>query len=310
MHRVPLAAPLLAALATLTPTASASGTSVRVLYYTHSTSAGSAVVASAAVAGRATQCTGTLSYGTSAVQATARVKRHRVSLRWTTAASPSTSQAALTIACPESGSATVHLTIRGSLIPATVTVGKSGFSLSTDLDQINYGAVLTNPSPNQDALNVQMTANFLSASGQIVATDVFTLSDVPAGSTFYYGGSTSFSAVNPTPTTMQLTTLVGSQQRAANLPVAPMTNLQAIPDDFLGTQIQGQFSNPYTKTLTTLTAITYTVFDTAGNVISGGITFSNAEVPPNGQLGFQTFDESLSSSSVGSISASLSPDFG
>jgi hypothetical protein len=190
-----------------------------------------------------------------------------------------------------------------------VVVGKSGFTFSTDFGQINYGAVLTNPSTNEDALNVQMTANFLSAGGQIVSTDVFTLPDVPAGSTFYYGGFGSFSAVNPVPTTMQLTTLVGSQQPAQNLPVAPVTNLQAIPNDFLGTMIQGQFSNPYAKTLSVLTAITYVVFDTSGNVISGGLTFSNAEVPPNGQLGFQDYDTTLTAQ-VGSISASLSPDFG
>jgi hypothetical protein len=267
------------------------------------------VTAVASVPGRAATCSGTLRSGTSAIRAAAHVESHRVSLRWRTAASAATSEATLTIACAGSGSATVHVRIDGRIVAATVAVGKSGFSASSDDGMVDYGAVITNPSPTQDALNVQMTASF-SAGGQVVATDVFTLPDVAAGSTFYYGGFVPFDAGDPAPTTMQLTPLVGGHQAAARRPVTAVTSLQVTPDDLLGTQIQGQLSNPYSKTLSTVTAVTYVLFNKAGKVISGGISFPNAQVPPGGALTLQDYDETVTTSSVASISASVSPDFG
>jgi hypothetical protein len=299
-----LRAPLAALLLTL-----AAQAHVRVLSYTHAAAAGGSVVAAASVTGGAAACSGTLRDGASTVHATARVASHRVSLRWSVPASAPAAGASLTIACPGSGSATVHVKIAGVPVQAAVRVDKSGFTASTDFGVIDYGAVLTNPSGTQDALNVQMTATF-SAAGQVVATDTYTLPDVPAGSTFSYGGFAPFSAGTPVPTTMQLTALVGSRQRAAHAPTPPVTSLQVTHDDFLGTEIQGQLSNPYAKTLSTSTAITYVFFNKAGKVISGGITFASAPVPPHGQLAFQDYDVSLAASSVASISASLSPDFG
>jgi hypothetical protein len=280
-----------------------------VLSYTHSATAGSTVVAVASVPGRAPTCTGTLRYGTVAVRSTARVRGNRVSLRWRTVASTPTSEAALTIACAGSASATVHLKINGTPVAAAATVAKFGFTASSDLGMIDYGAVLINPSSTQDALNVQMTATF-SVGGQVVTTDAFTLPDVPAGATFYYGGFVPFDAGSPAPTKMQLTPLVGGHQAAARLPAAPVTNLQVMPDDFLGTQIDGQIADPYSRTLSTATAITYVLFNKAGKVLSGGVTFPSAALPPSNELTFQDYDETVTTSSVASISASVSPDFG
>ena len=289
--------------------AAASRPGVKVVSYTHAATAGSPVVAIASVAGRATTCTGTLRYGAVAARSTARVRGSRIALRWRTAASAATSTAVLTIACAGSGSATVHLQIDGRIVPAAVDVGKSGFTTSSDLGMIDYGAVLTNPSSTEDALNVQMTATF-SAGGQIVATDVVTLPDVPAGSTFYYGGFAPFDAGSPAPTAMQLVPQVGGRQRAAHGRAAAVTNLAVSPDPLLGTQVQGQLSNPFSQPLSTLTAITYVFFNKAGKVVSGGVTFPAAEVPPNGELAFQDYDETLVASSVRTIGASVSPDFG
>ena len=286
--------------------------SVRFLSHTRSVTAGGVITATALITGPAKRCVGTLSVGTVASQRNATVVNHRATFRWSTPASTSTAQAAVTVSCRGSGAASFRVGIVGRLVPATVVVGKSGFSsvtydFTTDRD-FNYGAVLTNPSPDQDALDVQVTANFLAANGQIVATSVDTVSDVPAGSTFFYGGIALGSTVNAAPATLQLTTLVGSVQRAAHLPSVAVTNLRVIPDDSGNAEVQGQFTNPFTETLPSFTAITYVIFDSGGNVLSGGSTFADAEVPPGGLLGFDDTDGSLAASNAASVSATVSPN--
>ena len=284
---------------------------VHVTSYSRSVTAGQSVTLAALVQGPAKRCTGTLSAGTSATQRTSAVSRHHVSFTWPTPSSTATIQATATVSCPGVRAASVHVLIRGDVIPASVTVGKSGFS-STTYDftthrPIEYGVVLTNPSPDQDALQVQVTVNLLSAGGQIVATGVGTVGDIPAGTTYFYGGLSEGSTVNPAPATMQVTTLVGQTQRAAHLPPIVVTNLHVIPDDLGNAEVQGQLSNPLSQTLPDYTTVSYVIFDAGGNVISGGQTFLRAEVPPGGQIGFDDTDYTLQASSVGAVSASVSP---
>src|SRR5206468_9390774 len=60
-----------------------------------------------------------------------------------------------------------------------------------------WGVVLRNVSPDEDALDVDVTLNFLNAAGQTVRFSTEDYEAIPAGSTYYVGGYDTFSSANP-----------------------------------------------------------------------------------------------------------------
>lgn len=289
----------------------ASTRAVRVLSHTRSVSAGGDISVVAEVPVRVKTCLGTLSIGTAAAQHKATVTHGVARFAWKTPRTTRTAVASATVSCRGAKSATVRIQVTGDAVPASVSVGKSGFSTATydfTTDTFsNVGVVLANPSPDQDALNVQITVNLLSAAGQIVATEVGNVPDIPAATTFFYGGLAEGSSVNPAPATMQTTVVIGGTQAAQHLPAIGVTNVHVIPDDSGDAEVEGQVANTLTTTLPGYTTVTYVLFDAAGDVLGGGSTFLNAEVPPGGQIGFDDIVSSLPALSVASADASVSP---
>jgi hypothetical protein len=95
--------------------------------------------------------------------------------------------------------------------------------------------------------------------------------------------------------------------RPARLRLPPVSNLTATADSSGGAHVQGQLSNPYTKPMSSLTRITSVVFDAAGNVIGGGITFPAAPIPPGARVGFDMPIAGVTLDRIGSVQASVEP---
>jgi hypothetical protein len=217
------------------------------------------------------------------------------------------------VTCKPSGHVTTAVVIRSPPPPpvvlAAVAVQQSGFStVTTDVDrEMNFGVVLRETSGVKDALQVQVTANFFDPAGHIVDTEVNTIDRIPAGATFYYGGFGSTALENPVPASLQVTVIVEEGQKATGVGPPPPANLHFFANDVGELEVQGQFTNPYTQTLTDLTEITYVLFDSGGKVISGGVTSTGADIPPGGQFGFDDFDTTVDPSQVASANASIDP---
>jgi hypothetical protein len=313
-----IAASLLAGLVVLCVAAAVSqparGAARSVVVVSHTASAlpGSRVTVVVAIHGTAKKCLGVLHVGTRSTAAAALVRAKRATLRWTLAQSARSGRATVTITCKPSGRATTALVVRAKtpvVVPAVVAVGKLGFSIATtDVDrEMNYGVILRETSGASDALQVQVTANFVDASGKIVDTEVNTIDRIPAGTTFYYGGFGSTALENAAPASLQVTAIVEESQKATGVGLPSVTNLRSFVNIVGETEVQGQLSNPYTQTLTDLTEITYVLFDGAGTVISGGVTSTGADIPPGGQFGFDDTDTTVDSSQASAVSASVDP---
>ncbi len=257
--------------------APSAGASVVIVTHTASALPGAPITVVVALRGTAKRCTGALHIGSSSITKSAAVRLKRATLHWALPPSAKPGRATVAVTCTPSGGTTTTVTVRAKptpVIPAVVTVDKSGFSvLTTDVDrEMNFGVVLRNTSPDEDALQVQVTANFPDASGNILDTEVNTITRIPAGTTFFYGGFGSTALENPAPVSLQATALVEEHAKATGVALPVATNLRFFTNDVGETEVQGQLTNPTKQTLVDLTEISYVLFDASGKVISGGVT--------------------------------------
>ncbi len=169
-----------------------------------------------------------------------------------------------------------------------------------------YGVVLRNPSPDEDALRVTVLVNLLAANGSIVDSDSTVIEGIPAGAEYYHGGHAIYNGAIPA-TKLEVSVQIGGHQakRIGSLP--PVTNVRWT-ENFLGTSVAGEFSNPYTQTLSRLARITFVCFRSDGSVVGGGYTYPPAAIPVGGRAGFSGSLEAVPVSSIASCQASIEPE--
>lgn len=113
-------------------------------------------------------------------------KQGRISWRVNVRAVPGAALA--TVSCAHGGSASVSLDVRPpKQLP--ISIDDKGFTQSPDFTYVSYGVAIRNELSNRDLANVQVVVNFLDKDNVPVYPSPHpTLTLLPAGSTFYYGG--------------------------------------------------------------------------------------------------------------------------
>jgi hypothetical protein len=261
-------------------------------------------------------CSGTIRRGPTAVKlrkkrALPRKKRaRRGSVTWRATIPRTAPEGTYTVrvSCAKAGRATARLTVR--LRPAKVVVVKSGFaarrSCASCLYDISYGLVLQNASPDEDALEVDLTLDFLDANGLVVFTRTTNLGAIPAAATYYYGEYLD-ATTNRTPTRLAVKIdprVASAKKSIGDLP--PVASIRVI--DSSGTaHVLGEFTNPYTETISLDARATVVCFDALGNVIGGGSRDVQSSVPPGGRGGFDVPIYTLDASQIASAQASVQP---
>jgi len=76
----------------------------------------------------------------------------------------------------------------------------------------------------------------------------------------------------------------GSAKKSLTLP--PAAKVRLSQNDSGAMSVEGELSNPFTKTLASHARITGVVFDSARNVLGGGSTSPPNDVPPGTRIGF------------------------
>lgn len=113
--------------------------------------------------------------------------------------------------------------------------------------------------------------------------------------------------ISEQPQRLEITAQV--QERAKkSIILPPISNLRVGTDVFGSARVFGEFSNPYTRTMSSFARITVVVFDGTGTVIGGGFTFPDASVPPGGRIGFDTGVGGLTAGQIASVQASVEPE--
>ena len=102
--------------------------------------------------------------------------------------------------------------------PARVVIKKSGFSqrVRSTSREVSYGVVLSNPSPEKDALEVSVIINFIDSTNRVVATQAESIPAIGSNTDFYLGGSTTIPDSTPV-STLEIVTRIGSQDMATKL---------------------------------------------------------------------------------------------
>jgi hypothetical protein len=200
---------------------------------------------------------------------------------------------------------------------AEVVVAANGFTQSNYSSSsqtfISYGVILQNKSANVDALGVAATVTFVDTLGRSVTSNVTTLTGIPAGSKFYFGGLAS-SNVSLTVASMSVTISVASSQtHRLVLPPVSGLSLQS-PDSFGDVGVNGTFTNPYLAPIPSYANIYVVYMGSQGNVVGGQSETAGAAVQPGQSVSFG-FDGIYSDintyfvqpSSVSTVQSSVDP---
>jgi len=182
-------------------------------------------------------------------------------------------QAKLTVACG-AAKATKAVTIVGGLIPPRVTLLKQGFSprVQGSFENLSYGLVLQNTSPNANALNVSVVINFVLPDGHLIGTATNTIPIINAGSRFYVGGNIGFTGI-PTISRLEVVINPGGRARSDKAVQPSLDNVHLVPDisdpSWLGS-VEGDIVNVHPSLTLSNASMSCVVFDANGNVIGGG----------------------------------------
>ncbi len=258
----------------------------------------------------APRCSGTLRRGSTGSTKYVSVRRGRASFSWQLAATAAPGVWSVGVSCGRAGSASTTFTVltsKPAAVPAKLIVDKSGFGFADSFGSrtMSYGIVLRNSSPDQDAIRVTVTVSAVDANNRILKSDSSTIEAIPASTTYYFGDYI-FLDLSATPAKLEINVQTEAG-RAKSLILPPVANLRAV-DSFGETRVEGEFSNPYSKPISSLARITCVVFDAGGNVIGGGFTYPDADVPPGGRIGFDMNAYGVTLSQVGSVQASVEPE--
>jgi hypothetical protein len=208
-------------------------------------------------------------------------------------------------------SAQVSIEPRYSAVPPTgpaIAVQKTGFSEAAkgSTREADYGVVLRNTSATLDGVDVEIIVNAVDANNVVVGTDGRLVLAIPAGATYYFGGSIVHSATrSATSLEVYLLTAVGAP---AALSLPGSANVHVVQTG-TGSQIAGELVNTATRPLSSLARITGVVFDGGGNVIGGGAVYQPSTVAPGAHAPFTIAAASVPFGAAASAQVSAEPEY-
>ncbi len=236
-----------------------------------------------------------------------RARRGRVRWSWTVPANAATGRWRITVSCRGAGRATRAFSVARRTIPARVEIVRSGFSQSapSEFRRVNYGLVLMNRSPDEAALDVRLTVNFVDASNRVIDTNAYTLDFIPAGGTFNFGQS-EFD-VTATVARLEVAIAVGESRPEAR-PVLSGENVRI--EERLGTAtLVGEVRNTADRPLSSIARISAVAFDRQGNVVGGGRTYPESAVEPGFRVGFEIDLDPIEPARIASFAVSVESAF-
>ncbi len=169
--------------------------------------------------------------------------------------------------------------------PARVAVVTSGFSQKTiaSSTDISFGVELKNESLAVDAFGISVTATFVDKYGRSVASESHSLTGIPAGKVFYYGGFVQ-SNISLAVAAMHIA-VTATVTEPKKLVLPPVSDVR-VTSATLGEDVTGQLTNPYRTPLPS-DADVYAVFvDANGKIVGGAQNLAQAQVEPGATVSF------------------------
>ena len=146
----------------------------------------------------------------------------------------------------------------------------------------SYGIVLNNTSTDSDAVDIQLSINYLDKSGQIVGSDSARVSVVPTGQTFFVGSDAS---PDEPASKIEVDVSIGGWEPAA-AKLVDVANLKIKSQQYWGSRVTGVVTNSTGKTLSSIAKINIVLFDAQGKMVGAGYTFPPFELKPGKKFAF------------------------
>jgi len=300
----------------LTATAAASldaGDSLRFGFVPQRTFQGQPASLSVVVRPTGSRCTAAIRYADRSLQTLPAVRSRagKASWKWRIPAKAKIGSATATVSCGKAGKVARSFAVAGPpTAPARVVIQKNGFSqrVMYTTRKVSYGIELSNPSPENDALEVDVLVNFLDATNRVVDTDTTNVDAIGAGTIYYLGGSTTIPDGSQV-SKIEIVTRIGGQQPKKKLgPGFSDILVQAQKFDPAWTgAVVGQILNDYPAMLLLRTQVSAVIYDSAGNVIGGSTGRNGDQLLPGVRAYFQstTGADAIPFDRVGSASVSM-----
>jgi len=209
----------------------------------------------------------------------------RASWTWHVPTNVQAGAARATVRCARAGSASRTLVIVGRLVAPRITVKQQGFSVRPNSfgsgTRLSYGLILHNESGQRDARSVTVQTNFVLADDHLLGTDTQRVDGIAAGSDYALGTTVSFPGAAPI---VRLEVVIQVASFAApSLHFPTLANIHIVPQLFdptwMGT-IEGELQNTDPVLILRSAQLSAVVFDSAGNILGGGIGYASQTLPP------------------------------
>ncbi|HZT91945.1 MAG TPA: hypothetical protein VFA05_07900 [Gaiellaceae bacterium] len=153
---------------------------------------------------------------------------------------------------------------------------------------VSYGLFLRNTSQNEDALNVYVLINFVTASGALNATVTKNVDLVQANSVWALGDSIGLRANVPI-VKLEITVKVGSAQKAQSYALPHFANVSILPESYdpgyVG-EVDGEIVNDSSPQTLDSANLSVVLLDASGNIVGGGTAMIFSPLPSGSRMVF------------------------
>jgi hypothetical protein len=212
----------------------------------------------------------------------------KASWTWTVPEKVQPGRARVTASCSGAGRAYRTMTVIGQVLPPTVDVVQTGFSIRPypfGGTGVSWGVILVNRSKARDALDVNVICNMVMADNRLIGTASTHINDITADSRHATGGELNFLGAAPV-ARLEIVVQIGKSGPATHLKPG-ISFVRLAPSSFEPAwtgEIDGEIQNDSpTRTLQSA-QLSGVVFDGEGNIIGGGSGFSVGSLPPSARM--------------------------
>jgi hypothetical protein len=214
----------------------------------------------------------------------------RATLRWKVERGTTPGPARLLVSCGAAGRASRSFTVIGAVLPPTIRVVKSGWSvrpMAGGGSSVSYGVILANESKTRDAIDVKVLVNFVMQDNRLIGSATERVADVAGGMQQAVGGDLLFPGGAPIARLEIVATTRSAGRGTHTFPGLSAVRIMPSPyePNWAGS-VEGEVQNDSARTLERgdLSAV---VLDAEGNVIGGGHGSFFAPLPPSTRLFFK-----------------------
>jgi hypothetical protein len=214
----------------------------------------------------------------------------RASWKWKVARETAPGPARAYVSCGSAGRASRAFTVIGAVLPPTIHVVKSGWSVRPFAAGalVSYGVILANESQQRDALDVKVLVNFVMSDNRLIGSATTRVSDITAGSQHAMGGELLFQGGAPIARLEVVVVTGGGGPKSTLFP--GLSAVRVVPSPIepqWAGAVEGEVQNDSPTKSLQQAELSSVVLDADGNVIGGGNSFAAAPLPPSSRMFFK-----------------------